>query len=54
MGPRPDGSLLTGRHKLLDHDRALERLMPEVAERGLGIVVGGPYSSGALAGGPNF
>ena len=25
-----------------------------VAERGLGIVVGGPYSSGALVGGPNF
>src|SRR3546814_4300092 len=28
--------------------------MPKVAERGLGIVVGGPYSSGALVGGPNF
>jgi D-threo-aldose 1-dehydrogenase len=28
--------------------------MPEVAKRGLGIVVGGPYSSGALVGGPNF
>ena len=28
--------------------------MPMVAERGLGIVVGGPYSSGALVGGPNF
>ncbi len=53
-GPRPDGSLLAGRYTLLDHDRALERLMPRVAERGLGIVVGGPYSSGALVGGPNF
>ncbi|UXC90187.1 aldo/keto reductase [Sphingobium sp. RSMS] len=52
-GPRPDGSLLAGRYTLLDHDRALERLMPKVAERGLGIVVGGPYSSGALVGGPN-
>ncbi|GBD47336.1 aldo/keto reductase [Methylopila sp. Yamaguchi] len=52
--PRPDGSLLAGRYTLLDHDRALERLMPKVAERGLGIVVGGPYSSGALVGGPNF
>jgi D-threo-aldose 1-dehydrogenase len=39
---------------LLDHDRALERLMPKVANRGLGIVVGGPYSSGALVGGSNF
>ncbi|MGG5887958.1 aldo/keto reductase [Falsiroseomonas sp. HC035] len=53
-GPRPDGSLLAGRYTLLDHDRALQRLMPMVAERGLGIVVGGPYSSGALVGGPNF
>lgn len=52
--PRPDGSLLAGRYTLLDHDRALERLMPKVAERGLGIVAGGPYSSGALVGGPNF
>ncbi|MBW6526539.1 aldo/keto reductase [Sphingomonas sp. RHCKR7] len=53
-GPRPDGSLLAGRYTLLDHDRALERLMPKVANRGLGIVIGGPYSSGALVGGPNF
>lgn len=29
-------------------------MTPKVAERGLGIVVGGPYSSGALVGGPNF
>jgi D-threo-aldose 1-dehydrogenase len=53
-GPRPDGSLLAGRYTLLDHDRALQRLMPKIAARGLGIVVGGPYSSGALVGGPNF
>lgn len=52
--PRPDGFLLAGRYSLLDHDRALQRAMPAVAERGLGIVVGGPYSSGALVGGPNF
>lgn len=52
--PRPDGFLLAGRYTLLDHDRALQRLMPMVAERGLGIVAGGPYSSGALVGGPNF
>ncbi|MDC7789405.1 aldo/keto reductase [Rhodoplanes sp. TEM] len=53
-GPRPDGALLAGRYTLLDHGRALQRLMPMVAARGLGIVVGGPYSSGALVGGPNF
>ncbi len=28
--------------------------MPKVTAQGLGIVVGGPYSSGALVGGPNF
>ncbi len=53
-GPRPDGFLLAGRYTLLDHGRALQRVMPKVIERGLGIVVGGPYSSGALVGGPNF
>lgn len=52
--PRPDGFLLAGRYSLLDHDRALQRVMPEVISRGLGIVAGGPYSSGALVGGPNF
>src|SRR3546814_6300415 len=41
---RPDAFLLAGRYTLLDHDRALQRVMPKVAERGLGIVVGGPRS----------
>lgn len=54
QGPRPDGFLLAGRYTLLDHNRALQRVMPKVAKRGLSIVVGGPYSSGALVGGPNF
>jgi len=53
-GPRPDAFLLAGRYTLLDHALALQRVMPTVAEQGLGIVVGGPYSSGALVGGPNF
>ena len=52
--PRPDATLLAGRYTLLDHSRALQRVMPAAAERGIGIVVGGPYSSGALVGGPNF
>lgn len=52
--PRPDGFLLAGRYTLLDHSRALQRVMPQVTERKLGIVAGGPYSSGALVGGPNF
>lgn len=53
-GAHPDGFLLAGRYTLLDHGRALQRVMPKVAEKGLGIVIGGPYSSGALVGGPNF
>lgn len=53
-GPRPDGFLLAGRYTLLDHALALQRVMPRVVDEGLGIVVGGPYSSGALVGGPNF
>lgn len=52
--PRPDGSLLAGRYTLLDHERALQRLMPKIVDRGLGIVVGGPYNSGALVGGSHF
>lgn len=54
QGPRPDGFLLAGRYTLLDHSKALQRVMPQVAAKGLSIVVGGPYSSGALVGGPNF
>ena len=54
LSARPDGFLLAGRYTLLDHDRALQRVMPTLAERDLSIVAGGPYSSGALVGGPNF
>src|SRR5215470_3696753 len=51
---KPNGFLLAGRYTLLDHARALQRLMPAAAARGVDIVVGGPYSSGILAGGTNF
>jgi D-threo-aldose 1-dehydrogenase len=51
---RPDATLLAGRYTLLDHARALQRLMPAAAARGFDIVVGGPYSSGVLAGGSHF
>ncbi|WP_322008740.1 aldo/keto reductase [Paraburkholderia sp. J12] len=50
----PDGFLLAGRYTLLDHASALEKLMPAAARRGLGIVVGGPYNSGVLAGGSYY
>ncbi|MFF5407266.1 aldo/keto reductase [Streptomyces misionensis] len=52
--PRPDGFLLAGRYTLLDHEHALQRLLPMAEEQGVGMVVGGPYSSGVLAGGTNF
>ncbi len=51
---KPDGTLLAGRYTLLDHEHALQRLMPAAARKGLQIVVGGPYSSGVLAGGSHF
>ncbi|MFD6281842.1 aldo/keto reductase [Streptomyces sp. NPDC060209] len=52
--PKPDAFLLAGRYTLLDHGRALQRLLPAAAEQNVDIVVGGPYSSGILAGGAHF
>ncbi|MFF4477096.1 aldo/keto reductase [Streptomyces sp. NPDC001520] len=52
--PKPDAFLLAGRYTLLDHDRALERLLPTAVGQGVDLVVGGPYSSGILAGGTHF
>ena len=51
---QPDAFLLAGRYTLLDHERALQRLMPAAASQNVDIVVGGPYSSGILAGGTHF
>lgn len=51
---RPDAFLLTGRYTLLDHGLPLQRLMPACELKKVDIVVGGPYSSGVLAGGANF
>ncbi|MDV6011166.1 aldo/keto reductase [Haloechinothrix sp. LS1_15] len=52
--PQPDGFLLAGRYTLLDHARALQRLLPTATEQGAELVIGGPYSSGVLAGGRHF
>jgi D-threo-aldose 1-dehydrogenase len=52
--PKPDAFLLAGRYTLLDHERALQRLLPAAAAQHVDIVVGGPYSSGILAGGSHF
>jgi len=51
---QPDAFLLAGRYTLLDHVQALQRLMPACEAKKVDIVVGGPYSSGVLAGGTNF
>lgn len=51
---KPDATLLAGRYTLLDHEFALQRLMPAAAAKGVDIIVGGPYSSGVLAGGRHF
>ncbi|CAD6533998.1 Pyridoxal 4-dehydrogenase [Paraburkholderia hiiakae] len=51
---KPNGMLLAGRYSLLDHEVALQRLMPAALAKGVDIVVGGPYSSGVLAGGAHF
>ena len=43
--------LLAGRYTLLEQE-ALETFLPLTAQRGIGIVIGGPYNSGILATGP--
>mgnify|MGYP000386224835 CR=1 FL=1 len=43
--------LLAGRYTLLEQ-KALDSFMPLCAERGIGVVTGGPYNSGILATGP--
>ena len=46
-----DVFLLAGRYTLLEQE-ALESFLPLCEERGIGIVLGGPYNSGILATGP--
>ncbi|EDQ35702.2 putative oxidoreductase [Hoeflea phototrophica DFL-43] len=43
--------LLAGRYTLLEQE-ALESFLPLARERGIGIIIGGPYNSGVLATGP--
>ena len=43
--------LLAGRYTLLEQD-PLESFLPLCEERGIGVVIGGPYNSGILATGP--
>lgn len=43
--------LLAGRYTLLEQE-ALESFLPLCVDRGIGVVIGGPYNSGILATGP--
>ena len=49
----PDIFLLAGRYTLME-STPLAELFPLCAERGAHVVLGGPYNSGFLAGGPNY
>ncbi|HZF16119.1 MAG TPA: aldo/keto reductase [Steroidobacteraceae bacterium] len=49
----PDLFLLAGRYTLLEQ-APLDTLLPQCARRGVGIVIGGPYNSGILAGKPTY
>jgi D-threo-aldose 1-dehydrogenase len=46
-----DVFMLAGRYTLLEQD-ALTRFLPLCCEKGIGVVVGGPFNSGILATGP--
>ncbi|MCC9206529.1 aldo/keto reductase [Arthrobacter sp. zg-Y769] len=50
----PTMSLSATQYTLLQHERALQRMMPKALELGVGIIVGGPFNSGALLGGDKF
>ena len=43
-----DCFLLAGRYTLIDHS-ALEELLPLCQEKGISVIIGGPYNSGILA-----
>ncbi len=45
--------LLAGRYTLLEQ-KALQSFLPLCQERGIGVVIGGPYNSGILATGPKL
>ncbi|PSL41553.1 D-threo-aldose 1-dehydrogenase [Planomicrobium soli] len=50
----PDLSLSATQYTLLQHERALERMMPLAEKKDGGLVIGGAFNSGALFGGDYF
>ncbi|MRX73195.1 aldo/keto reductase [Bacillus lacus] len=51
---KPDLCLQANRYTLLDHEQALQKMMPESLRQQVKIVVGAPYGSGVLAGGDHY
>lgn len=51
---KPDLCLSATQYTLLQHELALKRMMPVAEEKGVGIVVGGAFSSGVLLGGDYY
>jgi D-threo-aldose 1-dehydrogenase len=49
----PDLFLLAGRYTLLEQ-APIDKLFPQCAQRGVGIIIGGPFNSGVLAGRDTF
>lgn len=49
----PDLFLLAGRYTLLEQE-PIDTLFPQCTEQGVGVVIGGPYNSGVLAGRSTF
>ncbi|WP_171910763.1 aldo/keto reductase, partial [Rossellomorea aquimaris] len=50
----PDLSLSATQYTLLQHERALERMMPLAEKTEGGLVIGSAFNSGALLGGDHF
>ncbi|WP_153463953.1 aldo/keto reductase [Sediminibacillus terrae] len=51
---QPDVCLSATQYTLLQHEHALQRMMPTAEKKGIDIVVGSPYNSGVLLGGDHY
>lgn len=51
---KPDICLSATQYTLLQHERALQRMMKKAEEENVGIIIGGPYNSGVLLGEDNY
>ncbi|GGC75674.1 D-threo-aldose 1-dehydrogenase [Thalassobacillus devorans] len=51
---QPDMCLSATQYTLLQHERALQRMMKKAEEKNIDIVVGSPYNSGVLLGGDHY